>query len=152
MKIFVVLLAMLAFSGCLDEELPESALISIEFGSQPGTVWDLITLENRVAFSPEETPTSALYDKPHDEATLHDLLEKWSLHHGTYNGTVGEFGFFLQDLNGIAGFYNDNGTSEYDDDSGAYWQIFIDGEASQEGISQIIAEDGMAVKFVFTTY
>lgn len=99
-------------------------------------------------FSVAKTPTAALYGVAHEAATLHDLLEFWSYDYGTYNGSVWEFGFFLQDINGVAGFYDDAGTpSNYADDACAYRQVIVNGEAIEVGISSVAAEGGMIVRF-----
>ncbi|MGB1698217.1 MAG: DUF4430 domain-containing protein [Thermoplasmatota archaeon] len=149
-----------AFKDDLEELLDApyaEALLVIEFGSQPGTIWHEQTVYANIGFLTTDTPTENDYQLAGVDNsvnfTAHDLLEVWTETGNTYNGTIGDFGFFLDDINGIAGFHHTNGTADvYDDDSGAFWKIYINGRAASAGASGIDVEDGMTIKFRYTTY
>lgn len=143
------------------EELLEApyaeALLVIEFGSQPGTIWHEQTVFANIGFLTTDTPTENDYQVAGVDNsanfTPHDLLEVWTETGNTYNGTIGDYGFFLDDINGIAGFHNNNGTADvYDDDSGAFWKLYVNGREAGAGASGIDVEDGMTIKFRYATY
>ena len=61
----------------------------------------------------------------------------------TYEGTEGDYGLYINTVNGL--------TADYDAD-GAYWSIMVNGEYGMYGASEQPVDDGDSFQFVYTVY
>ena len=61
----------------------------------------------------------------------------------TYEGTGGEYGLYINSINGL--------TADYDKD-GAYWALYVNGEYGQYGADQQPVNDGEIYRFKYEIY
>lgn len=124
------------------------ALVVLEFGSQPGSIWDNHTTYAMVPFFTNQTPTEDQYGGANAEhigvASVHDVMHQWANDARTFNGTMFSFGYSFDDFNDVEGFFVDG--------AGAYWQLYVDGRSSSAGASLVEAYDGMTIKWVYTHF
>ena len=74
-----------------------------------------------------------------DEEYLGAVLEE----EGLISGFDGEFGLYIEQVDGEKAIYEENG---------AYWQVYIGEEYALTGLDQIPVEDGKAYKLVYEVY
>ncbi len=61
----------------------------------------------------------------------------------TYDGSEGDYGYFVESVNGEVADYSVDGS---------YWSIYVNGEYGMYGIDQQVVTDGDAFKLVYETY
>ena len=80
-------------------------------------------------------------EKSFDFQTDHEYLGAFLLEINLISGSEGEFGIFVDTVDGE--------TADYAVDSG-WWQLLCDGEAAQTGADSIVLEDGAVYTWVYT--
>ncbi len=84
------------------------------------------------------------YDGKTDAEYLRGLMDELSENEDfTYEGTDGDYGLYLDTINGL--------TADYDAD-GAYWAIYVNGEYANYGVDEQPVTDGDAFSFEYTIY
>ena len=90
-----------------------------------------------------EDGTETSYEGKTDAEVLHELLDEVAANEDfTYEGSDGDYGFFVETVNG--------GTA--DSNAGSYWAIYVNGEYGQYGVDEQPVADGDAFKLAFETF
>ena len=98
---------------------------------------------NPVAYAPDATVTVAEGD---DAWTItQGVLDGAGL---TYDFENSSYGVLLNSITSPV----DNTVLAYDEASGAYWQLFVDGKASEVGISGVELADGMKIVWYYSAF
>ena len=66
----------------------------------------------------------------------------------TYDAENSTYGVLLNSINSPV----DGATLAYNEESGAYWQLFVDGVASEVGISGVELADGMQIVWYYSAF
>ena len=66
----------------------------------------------------------------------------------TYDAENSTYGVLLNSINSPV----DGSTLAFDEASGAYWQLFVDGKASEVGISGVTPADGMKLVWYYSAF
>ena len=72
------------------------------------------------------------------------LLTKSGLKH---TSTTSEYGYYLSDITSI-----DGRTLGWDSVTGKYWQLFVNGVASEVGASSVVIEPGDRIQWIYSAY
>ena len=80
-------------------------------------------------------------EKSFDFQTDHEYLGAFLLEINLISGTMGEFGIFVDTVDGE--------TADYSVDGG-WWQLLCDGESAQTGADSVVLEDGSVYTWVYT--
>ena len=84
------------------------------------------------------------YEGRTDAEYLSDLMDELKAAGDfTYEGSMGEYGLFIESINGLKADYNTDG---------AYWAIYVNGAYGEYGADAQPVEDGGQYGFVYETY
>lgn len=123
--IFFILLAMFAM-----------LVLYTFFGPKAAAGTKTYSLE--VVDDKEETTT---YEGKTDAEYLRDLMEELAEKGDfSYEGEDGQYGLYIQTVNGLTADFSQNG---------AYWAIYVNGEYGQYSADQQPVEDGDAFRLVY---
>lgn len=90
-----------------------------------------------------EDGTETTYEGKTDAEVLHELLDEVAANEDfTYEGSDGDYGFFVDTVNG----------GKADSNAGSYWAIYVNGEYGQYGVDEQPVADGDAFKLAFETF
>lgn len=90
-----------------------------------------------------EDGTETSYEGKTDAEVLHELLDEVAANEDfTYEGSDGDYGFFVETVNG----------GKADTNAGSYWAIYVNGEYGQYGVDEQPVADGDSFKLAFETF
>lgn len=90
-----------------------------------------------------EDGTETTYEGKTDAEVLHELLDEVAANEDfTYEGSDGDYGFFVETVNG----------GKADTNAGSYWAIYVNGEYGQYGVDEQPVADGDSFKLAFETF
>ncbi len=89
----------------------------------------------------DDEQKSTTYTGHTDEAYLRQALEE--LEDFELKGEEGDYGLYVQTVNGVTADYNTDG---------AYWSFYVNGEICMYGVDTQPVEDGDAFRIVYEVY
>ena len=111
-----------------------AALVAVYFVTRPETNTDMKSFEVHVV---GKDLTTLVIPMESDAEYLGPLL----LEKGIIKGEQGQYGLYIQEVNGIKAVFEEDG---------AYWAFYVDGEYALQGIDQTPIEAGKVYKLAYT--
>ncbi|MBQ6524116.1 MAG: DUF4430 domain-containing protein [Atopobiaceae bacterium] len=137
----IVLAGGLAVGGCASNQAAPAA-------EQPKEVVQIAVV------GPDGAGKDVAY-LPQTEYALADVADAWTLSQKafdaaklTYDAANSDYGVMLNSINSPI----DNSVLAWDEASGKYWQLFVDGKASEVGIDGVELADGTSIVWYYSAF
>ena len=104
---------------------------------------------------PDESGEPTYYVPETEMAVADENTDAWALSQDlfalgelTYDAANSDYGIMLNSINSPY----DGSTLAWDEATGCYWQLFVNGVASEVGISEVQIEDGMEIVWYYSAF